>query len=237
VYPELLLRSAEGEVAPFVAHLRALGCLTSQVAAILFQHPHLLQFTPEVAFGARLAALQALGIGPGELEPMVRQCSRFLTVKGGIEAPLAALRGRGLGDGAIRAMVQRCPQVLAAGEGTLEASMRYLEGVGVADVAAFVAERPYVLASPLLQALGPRYSFVIAEAKLVAALTGSDGVLDWFSLVSGPDEVLCELLGASPNEFAAFKAQWEADFGEQLSRDAAREFQDELRKLGIYEGS
>ncbi len=238
MYPELLLRSADGEVAPFIAHLRSLGCLTSQAAQILFQHPHLLQFTPEVAFGARLAALQALGIGPKELGSMVKQCTGFLTVKGGIEQPLAELRARGLGDEAIKGMVLRCPAILAAKEGALEGSMKFLgSDAGVEDVPAFVAERPYVLACSLMQVLGPRLAFVQGSERFRAALTGSDGLLDWFSLVSGADEQLCELLGASPNEYGAFRARWEEAFSERLSRDAAQEFQDELRKLGIYEGS
>jgi mTERF domain-containing protein len=238
VYPELLLRSADGEVVPFVSYLRQLGCLASQVAALLFEHPHLLQFTPQVAFGQRLEQLQQLGIGGSEVDAMVKRCTRFLTVKGGIEEPLAALRGRGLADDAIRAMVVRCPQILASKEGEVDAKLRFLqEDVGLADVAGFVVERPYVLACPLMQVLGPRYSFVSGREQLLAALVCSDGELDWFSLVSGGDEQLCELLGAGLNEYAEFRAQWEEAFSERLSRDAEREFQDELRKLGIYEGS
>jgi mTERF domain-containing protein len=239
VYPELLLRSAEEEVAPFIAYLRQLGCLTSQLAALLFEHPHLLQFTPQVAFGQRLEMLQQLDIGASELDTMVKRCTRFLTVKGGIDEPLAALRGQGLAAEAIKAMVVRCPQILASKEGEVDAKFKFLrEDVGLGDeVAGFVVERPYVLACSLMQVLGPRYSFVSAQDKFKAALVGSDGQLDWFSLVSGGDEQLCELLGAGLNEYASFRAQWEEAFGERLSRDAAQEFQDELRKLGIYEGS
>ena len=33
------------------------------------------------------------------------------------------------------------------------------------------------------------------------------------------------------------RIKWEEEYTQQLSRDAAAEFQEELKKLGIYEGS
>jgi mTERF domain-containing protein len=53
--------------------------------------------------------------------------------------------------------------------------------------------------------------------------------------------VLCALLadslGASVNEYEGFRTAFEEEYTAKLSVDAAREFQEELKKLGIYEGA
>lgn len=44
-------------------------------------------------------------------------------------------------------------------------------------------------------------------------------------------------LGGSVNEYEGFRSAFEEEYTASLSAAAAREFQDELRKLGIYEGA
>lgn len=38
------------------------------------------------------------------------------------------------------------------------------------------------------------------------------------------------------NEYEGFRTSFEEEYTAKLSKDAAKEFQDELKKLGIYEG-
>jgi mTERF domain-containing protein, mitochondrial len=56
------------------------------------------------------------------------------------------------------------------------------------------------------------------------------------ALVSGEDVDFVDTLGASVNEYEGFRTAFEEEYAARLSADAAKEFQDELRRLGIYEG-
>lgn len=59
---------------------------------------------------------------------------------------------------------------------------------------------------------------------------------DLSQLVAGEDVDFVDLLGASVNEYEGFRTAFEEEYTAKLSKDAAREFQEELKKLGIYEG-
>jgi mTERF domain-containing protein len=43
--------------------------------------------------------------------------------------------------------------------------------------------------------------------------------------------------GASVNEYDGFRTAFEEEYTTKLSQAAAKEFQEELKKLGIYEGA
>lgn len=107
----------------------------------------------------------------------------------------------------------------------------------------------YAAAVLLLQIIGPRHAFVLSkglEAKLLTsgaacsskAVREHGGAFGWdlTALVAGEDVDFADSLGASVNEYEGFRTAFEEEYTAKLSKDAAKEFQDELRKLGIYEG-
>ena len=51
------------------------------------------------------------------------------------------------------------------------------------------------------------------------------------------DEDWCRGLGLTLGEFKEFSVHFLTDYNESITKDAAREFQEELKKLGIYEGT
>jgi mTERF domain-containing protein len=91
-----------------------------------------------------------------------------------------------------------------------------------------------------MQVIGPRHSFLTSkglEGKLVGTSGSREVALDLSALVAGADVEFVDSLGASINEYEGFRTAFEEEYTAQLSRDAAKEFQDELKKLGIYEGA
>jgi mTERF domain-containing protein len=56
-------------------------------------------------------------------------------------------------------------------------------------------------------------------------------------LCTVPFRIFADSLGASVNEYEGFRTSFEEEYTAKLSVDAAREFQEELKKLGIYEGA
>ena len=61
--------------------------------------------------------------------------------------------------------------------------------------------------------------------------------IDLTALVKGEDVDFVDLVRGSINEYEGFRTSFEEDYTTQLSKDAAKEFQEELKKLGIYEGA
>jgi mTERF domain-containing protein len=100
-----------------------------------------------------------------------------------------------------------------------------------------------------MQVIGPRHAFAVSkglEAKLLTSgaacssktVRKHGGGFGWdlTSLVAGEDVEFADSLGASVNEYEGFRTAFEEEYTTKLSKDAAKEFQDELKKLGIYEG-
>lgn len=101
-----------------------------------------------------------------------------------------------------------------------------------------------------LQNIGPRHSFALSkgvEAKLrvpggacsSSRIRQQGGAWSWdlSLLVRGEDVDFVEALGGSVNEYDGFRTSFEEEYTTKLSAAAAKEFQDELKKLGIYEGA
>lgn len=162
LWPEVLLKSVEGHLQPWVGYLRGLGCTTSQVADVVCLCPHLLGFPPEEVFGGVLRSLASIGVGPEEVRAMVSSSLAFLispSASAGVRAAVDCLLANGFSTEEVRSMVLARPELLAAKPHELERCLRFVYGTVGGDRDT-VLRCPLLLARPLGQVLGPRYSFV-----------------------------------------------------------------------------
>ncbi|KAG2440484.1 hypothetical protein HYH02_010363 [Chlamydomonas schloesseri] len=162
LWPEILLKDVEGQLRPWVAYLRGLGCTTSQVADVVCLCPHLLGFKPEEVFGGVLAALADVGIGPEDVRDMVSASLAFLitpSASAAVRAAVDCLQQQGFSKEQIRSMALARPELLAVKPHDLSRSLRFVREVVGGDNAT-VLSCPLLLAKPLGQVLGPRYSFI-----------------------------------------------------------------------------
>lgn len=88
-----------------------------------------------------------------------------------------------------------------------------------------------------LQVIGPRHSFLVKKDLLERAAVLASGVLDFSKLLEPTDAEFCEAIGASINEYEGHRNMFEEEYTNRLSEESAMEFQQELKKLGIYEGA
>ncbi|PNH08773.1 hypothetical protein TSOC_004657 [Tetrabaena socialis] len=239
LWPEVLLRSAEGQLAPWVAYLRGLGCSTAQVADVVCLCPHLLGFQPQEVFGGVLRALEGLGLGPEDVGAMVSRSVAFLiapSASAGVQAAVDCLLANGFSREEVREMVVARPELLAVKPHDLVRSLKFvLDAIGGSN--ATVLACPLLLARPLGQVLGPRYSF-LQKRGLGHKYMGADGsTFEFYKLLISEDDEWCASLGFSVNEYQGFKLVWDEEYSLRLHEEAASEFQEELKKLGIYEGS
>ncbi|GLC33857.1 hypothetical protein PLESTB_000512100 [Pleodorina starrii] len=239
MWPEVLLRSVEGQLAPWVNYLRGLGCSTAQVADVICLCPHLLGFKPEEVFGGVLRALEAAGIGREDVRQMVTSSVAFLiapSASTGVQAALDCLERHGFAKEQIREMVLSRPELLAVKAHDLERSLRFVYDTVGGDNGTVLA-CPLLLTKPLGQCLGPRYSFVQKQG-LAHKYVGEDGsTFEFYKMLVAEDDQWCASLGLSINEYQGFKLVWDEEYSLKLHQEAANEFQAELKKLGIYEGS
>eukprot|EP00198_Chlamydomonas_reinhardtii_P013216 XP_001702553.1 predicted protein [Chlamydomonas reinhardtii] len=265
LWPEILLKDVEGQLAPWVAYLRGLGCTTAQVAEVVCLCPHLLGFKPEEVFGGVLAALSDVGISAADVRDMVSASLAFLitpSASAAVRAAVDCLQQQGFTKEQIRAMALTRPELLAVKPHDLDRSLRFVRETIGGDNGT-VLSCPLLLAKPLGQVLGPRYSFIQkqglahkytkrdvvaggADRTDGASGSGSDGSasssgnstggFEFYKLLMAEDDAWCASLGLSVNEYQGFKLVWDEEYSLQLHQEAASEFQAELKKLGIYEG-
>ncbi|KAG2446196.1 hypothetical protein HXX76_000789 [Chlamydomonas incerta] len=249
LWPEILLKDVEGQLAPWVAYLRGLGCTTAQVADVVCLCPHLLGFPPEEVFGGVLAALADVGIDAADVRDMVSASLAFLitpSASAAVRAAVDCLQQQGFTREQIREMALARPEVLAIKPHDLDRSLRFVrESIGGDN--ATVLACPLLLCKPLGQVLGPRYSFIQKQGlghkytKGEAPSSGSSGNstsgFEFYKLLVAEDNDWCASMGLSVNEYQGFKLVWDEEYSLQLHQEAASEFQAELKKLGIYEGS
>ncbi|KAG2497961.1 hypothetical protein HYH03_004222 [Edaphochlamys debaryana] len=237
-WPELLLKSL-ATLQGWVAYLRGLGLSTAQVADVICLCPHLLGFPPEEVFSGVLRALEAVGLGPGDVKAMAGVSLAFLITPSAtatVTAAIECLQQQGFSSEQIRGMALSRPELLAAKPHDLERSLRFVREAVGGDNGTVLA-CPLLLARPLGQALGPRYSFVQKQG-LGHKYLGADGsTFEFYKLLMAEDGDWCASLGLSVNEYQGFKLVWDEEYSLKLHQEAASEFQDELKKLGIYEGS
>ncbi|KXZ56777.1 hypothetical protein GPECTOR_1g70 [Gonium pectorale] len=211
LWPELLMCSVEGQLRPWVDYLRGLGCTTPQVADVICLCPHLLGFSPEEVFGGVLRALEGVGLARQDVARMVTSSVAFLiapSASATVAAALECLLQNGFSKEQVRELVSARPELLASKPHDLERSLRFVRETIGGDTAT-VMGCPLLLAKPLGQALGPRYSF-IQKRGLADKYIAADGI--------------------------SFEV-WDEEYSLKLHQEAATEFQEELKKLGIYEGS
>ncbi|EFJ44804.1 hypothetical protein VOLCADRAFT_94950 [Volvox carteri f. nagariensis] len=240
MWPEVLLRSVEGQLAPWVTYLRELGCSTTQVGDVIGLCPHLLGFKPEEVFGDVLRALGDLaGICREDVRQMLSSSVAFLiapSASAGVRAALECLLRHGFDKEQVREMVLARPELLAAKPHDLERSLKFVYHT-VGGNNSTVLSCPLLLTKPLGQVLGPRYSF-IQKQGLAHKYAGADGsTFEFYKLLVAEDAQWCASLGLSVNEYQGFKLVWDEEYSLKLHQEAASEFQEELKKLGIYEGS
>ncbi|GAX75687.1 hypothetical protein CEUSTIGMA_g3130.t1 [Chlamydomonas eustigma] len=264
IWPELLLCSVEKQLAPFCDYLRGIGCSTAQLAQMLTLCPHLLGFSPEELFGQRLRNLSTLGIGPGDVKSMISKTLTFLTAPGGVQPPISFLLGdMNLDVGEARIVILSEPAVLAEKDFELHRKWKFIRermNYGKREIMSC----PRILCTSLMQVLGPRHSFLKAkhmdqvldpnrciesESKEPSSTDtvgdsqpsyhnySSAWMLMIVALLGQEDEDWCGGLGLSYTDFREHAVQFQTDYTEQITQESAREFQDELKKLGIYEGS
>jgi len=247
VWPELLLCDVQGQLAPFVAYLRHdLGCSALQAAEIIMQCPHLLGFKAADVFGGRVRALTTkLGITPDQVKSMAERSTRWLTSVGGVDKQVDFLlhTARFTREQAA-ALVVAAPGVLAEKDFELERKWAWMRDV-LRGTHEDVLTCPGVMSLGLMQVLGPRHGFLDKAGKLgLLAKQGEGGApgaparLDLCRLADPVDDTeWCAVMGVPALEYRRYRAHWEEEYTQGLTRSAAQEFQDELRKLGIYEGT
>ncbi|WIA42308.1 hypothetical protein OEZ86_008322 [Tetradesmus obliquus] len=251
VHPELLLISVDAQLQPLVSYLEGLGCSTCQVARLLLEVPQALGGRPPQAlFGARVEALRQLGVDAPTLRQMTGRSTAWLTMQGAPAEQISHLRQEmGFSTEQVRALVTACPAILSEKPLELQRKADFLTATLNMERGDCLAHPGYLGAS-LMQVIGPRHAFAVSkglEAKLQspgAACSSSNvrskgGAWGWdlSLLVAGEDVDFADALGASVNEYEGFRTAFEEEYTAQLSKDAAREFQEELKKLGIYEGA
>jgi hypothetical protein len=93
VHPELLLISVDAQLQPLISYLEGLGCSTCQVARLLQEVPQALGSRPPATlFGARVEALQKVGISAQELRQVTARSTAWLTMKGAPHEQIAHLK-------------------------------------------------------------------------------------------------------------------------------------------------
>lgn len=235
--PELLTESADDRLRSFVVCLRGIGCSMAQAGEVLLAAPHLAREEGRAAVAARLAALEAVGVGVGDVRAMLggeAAHTGFLTEKGAPEDALECLKGLGYSQEQVRQMALRCPAILSEKPLELERKTAFLMDTLVMSREAVVA-CPRFLAASLMQVIGPRHAFAEARA-LEGRVRGADGCWDLLALSAGEDVEYVDMLGGSINEYEGFRVAFEQEYTSKLSADAALEFEQELKKLGIWEG-
>lgn len=250
VYPELLLSSVPDQLQPLVGYLQALGCSSAQAARLLQEVPQALRSKPHDVFGSRIAALQQLGVDGEALKGVVGRSTVFLTTKGAPQEQLAFLKeDLGFTTEQVRQMVVSCPAILAEKPLELQRKVDFLRQELNMELPDLLAH-PTFMGASLMQVIGPRHAFAVSkglEAKLRVSggscsssrIRKQGGAWSWdlSLLVRGEDVDFVDALGGSVNEYEGFRTSFEEEYTTKLSVAAAKEFQDELRKLGIYEGA
>eukprot|EP00882_Tetradesmus_deserticola_P000993 GHRQ01001075.1.p1 GENE.GHRQ01001075.1~~GHRQ01001075.1.p1 ORF type:complete len:526 (+),score=212.02 GHRQ01001075.1:337-1914(+) len=251
VHPELLLISVESQLQPLVSYLEGLGCSTCQVARLLQEVPQALGGRPPQAlFGARVEALRELGVDGQELRQVTARSTLWLTMKGAPQEQIAHLQqDMGFTAEQARELVLACPAILSEKPLELQRKVDFLRATLNMELGDCLAHPTYLGAS-LMQNIGPRHAFAVSkglEAKLQShggtcsssVVRNKGGAWGWnlTQLVAGEDVDFADSLGASVNEYEGFRTAFEEEYSAKLSVDAAREFQEELKKLGIYEGA
>eukprot|EP00879_Flechtneria_rotunda_P004342 GHRR01004592.1.p1 GENE.GHRR01004592.1~~GHRR01004592.1.p1 ORF type:complete len:504 (+),score=131.98 GHRR01004592.1:295-1806(+) len=250
VYPELLVSSVQDQLQPLVAYLQQLGCSTTQAARLLQEVPQAVRSKPADVFGARVAALQELGVTDEQIEGICERTTAFLTTKGAPQDQIAFLKDDlGLTVDQARRMVLACPAILSEKPLELQRKVDFLKQQLNMELADLMAH-PTFLGASLMQVIGPRHAFAVSkglEAKLKVSgaachshkVRDKGGAWGWelTALVAGEDVDFADNLGASVNEYEGFRTSFEEEYTAKLSAEAAKEFQEELKKLGIYEGS
>eukprot|EP00775_Hariotina_reticulata_P001846 gene1846-2179_t len=250
VYPELLLSSVQDQLQPLVAYLQGLGCSTCQAARLLQEVPQALRNNPSDVFGARVAALRQLGIVDADLQSVVSRSTVFLTTKDAPHEQIAFLKDElGYSLEQVKQLVLACPAILSEKPLELQRKVDFLRHELNMELPDLLLHPGYLGAS-LMQVTGPRHAFAVSkgfEAKLTSSggscsttnVRKHGGAWGWnlTLLVSGEDVDFVEGLGASVNEYDGFRTAFEEEYTAKLSQAAAKEFQEELKKLGIYEGS
>jgi len=74
-------------------------------------------------------------------------------------------------------------------------------------------------------------------AAAAGAEPGAAPQVDLGRLLTLDDAAWCEVVGLPLREFREHSVRFVTDYNDKITKDAAREFQDELKKLGIYEGT
>lgn len=234
IWPDVLLTHLNNQLDPFVKYLTDLGCSEKQVGQVLLQWPHLLHASAKDIFASRMGLLEELGVSQDDVRSMLQRSVSFLTCAGGFKDQLEFLLGLGFGRCEVRHLVVSCPDILSEKVLDLERKVHFLKDKMAEDLKV-VLRHPVILARNYMQVIGPRYSFLHGKG-LLEGLT-KEGMVDYDKVFGLEDVEFCEVVGASANEYQGYSISWEEIYTQQQSLDSAREFQEELKKLGIYEGA
>mmetsp|Transcript_15551 Transcript_15551/g.26895 ORF Transcript_15551/g.26895 Transcript_15551/m.26895 type:complete len:505 (+) Transcript_15551:267-1781(+) len=229
-WPEILL-TKEADLNEWCAYLKGIGCTSSALRELVMQCPHLLGFSAQEVFGSRVQCLvERLGVrDPGDLPGMLAITTRWLSSPGGVQSQVDVLLSAGFSVQEARDIVIKAPGTLAEKDFDLQRKLQWITG-DLGLTLQDIIECPAVMAMSFMQVVGPRHAFLIKQGK--------PGKLQLQNLVQPTDDVdWCSAVGVSAIDYARYRAHFEEEYTQGLTQSAAQEFQDELRKLGIYEGS
>ncbi|KAF5837182.1 mTERF-domain-containing protein [Dunaliella salina] len=262
MWPGLLLADADTQLQPWVQYMQAeLGCSAVQVGEIINASPHLLGTSASSIYNSKVQALHMVGITKEDLRSITSRATMWLKASSNVQELLDFLIHRaGFSKEQVRGLVLAAPGVLGLKLMDLERKWQWYEQVGATRQD--VLDCPQALEAGLVSTLGPRHGFLDSihkkrriqqQQRAEEGLQGNQAEqLDSIPTLEerqgsirvqlpvlvqpAEDGPWCAQMNVALGDYKDHRARFEEEYLKSMTRSSAMEFQDELKRLGVYEG-
>jgi len=261
MWPGILMANADTQLQPWLQYMQTeLGCSAVQVGEIINASPHLLGTSASSIYGSKIQALQMFGITKEDLHSITSRETMWLKASSNVQELLDFLVQRaGFSKEEVRGLVLAAPGLLSLKLMDLERKWQWCEQVGASRQD--VLDCPKALEAGLVSTLGPRHGFLdsihmkrqsqqqqseegvqgsqaeqLSSIPTVEESQGSSRVQLPLLVQPAEDGPWCAQMSVALGDYQEFRARFEEEYLKSMTRSSAMEFQDELKRLGIYEG-